>query len=375
MGSNVDQLERHAIANELIEFDYKWSRLFSGKPGTVEAAGVTPQDMSEAWGKSIKFTSGTGVVYKDNIFIKTTPQAAQLASNVLIGSHFLNYQVVSVSNAHTTQLQGRVWTDGRWRLIIFPGDVRDQSCFDALQKLGEQLDSPKGPARRYAPVGADVDSVIETLTVFATPHRYIQSIEFTLPTILQPERKPYGVRAFDTLFSDEPSYHDGFGKAYEGYGIDPKVGCVVVTRPDQHTAGVYAMDDFEGICECVCICVLGEVPADAALVSLSKPSLILCRIHASAGCVRWYRGRGSSTHRLARACMFSECCIPYHCIPIISQAGVDSESCPGKLREVARRWQARQPMGTDCHHYTSFFPPIELTMGWDGTMATPASPH
>lgn len=67
----------------------------------------------------------------------------------------------------------------------------------------------------------------------------------------------YGVRraldwltlAFDTLFSDEESYHDGHGRAYDGYGIDPAVGCVVVVRPDQHVSGVFAMDNggFSGI--------------------------------------------------------------------------------------------------------------------------------
>lgn len=53
--------------------------------------------------------------------------------------------------------------------------------------------------------------------------------------------------AFDTLFTDEPSYHNGFGKAYEGYGIDATVGCIVVTRPDQHVAGVYGLDEFDAI--------------------------------------------------------------------------------------------------------------------------------
>lgn len=124
---------------------------------------------------------------------------------------------------------------------------------EALNKLGEQLGSAKGPARRYTPKDADIDTVIETLTVFATPHQHIQKIDLSLPSILVPERKPYGVRAYDTLYSDEPSHHDGDGRAYEGYGVDPKKGCVIITRPDQHVSGIYAMDDYEGISEFVWI--------------------------------------------------------------------------------------------------------------------------
>lgn len=53
--------------------------------------------------------------------------------------------------------------------------------------------------------------------------------------------------AFDTLFCDEPSYHNGDGMAYHGYGIDPDTGCVIVVRPDQHVAGVYGMEEYESI--------------------------------------------------------------------------------------------------------------------------------
>ena len=75
----------------------------------------------------------------------------------------------------------------------------------------------------------------------------MQAIQETLPPIIVPERKPYGIRAFDTIFSDEPSYHCGDGTAYAKYGIDRTLGCVVIVRPDQQVSGVYGMSEFERI--------------------------------------------------------------------------------------------------------------------------------
>jgi phenol 2-monooxygenase len=37
---------------------------------------------------------------------------------------------------------------------------------------------------------------------------------------------------YDKVFVDEESYHHGHGKAYEGYGVDPQTGALVIVRPD-----------------------------------------------------------------------------------------------------------------------------------------------
>jgi phenol 2-monooxygenase len=123
--------------------------------------------------------------------------------------------------------------------------VRDASRLAALRTLAAALDGPTSPVRLFTPKEAPSDSVVETLTIFATPHRDIQLLQASLPDVLVPKRK-YGVRAFDTLFVDEPSFHDGDGRAYEGYGIGAE-GCVVVVRPDQHVAGVFGLEAYEEV--------------------------------------------------------------------------------------------------------------------------------
>lgn len=118
-----------------------------------------------------------------------------------------------------------------------------------MLELAEQLGSRKGPAPQYTSKCEDVDSIIETITVLQTPHKVVQAESVHWPSILVPEHKPYGIKAADTLYCDEESWHDGHGHAYEGYGIDPSVGAVVIVRPDQYVSAVYGLDDFDSICK------------------------------------------------------------------------------------------------------------------------------
>lgn len=50
-------------------------------------------------------------------------------------------------------------------------------------------------------------------------------------------------------FSDDESYHQGHGRAYENFGIDPKVGCLVVVRPDQYVSLISEVSDHAALCE------------------------------------------------------------------------------------------------------------------------------
>ncbi len=52
--------------------------------------------------------------------------------------------------------------------------------------------------------------------------------------------------AWDTLFADDASYHDGHGAAYASYGIDSAAGegCLVVIRPDQIVAAIAGYGDL-----------------------------------------------------------------------------------------------------------------------------------
>lgn len=75
-------------------------------------------------------------------------------------------------------------SDGRWRILLFPGDIRKPALRKALDELAGYLDSPSGPIRRYTGKGQEIDSVIQLFTVIASPRVDIEPDAF--PDILRP---------------------------------------------------------------------------------------------------------------------------------------------------------------------------------------------
>jgi hypothetical protein len=47
------------------------------------------------------------------------------------------------------------------------------------------------------------------------------------------------------VFVDDMSYHEGHGRAYENYRIDPGTGCMIIIRPDQHVSWIGEMEDVD----------------------------------------------------------------------------------------------------------------------------------
>jgi len=86
-------------------------------------------------------------------------------------------------------------------------------------------------------VGEDVDGVIEVLTVISSERAAINLTEY--PDISWPACGKYGYRKYNTVFTDEVSYHEGGGHAYKGYGVDSDgPGAVILIRPDQYVADI-----------------------------------------------------------------------------------------------------------------------------------------
>jgi phenol 2-monooxygenase len=105
----VDQNERHAVAHDLITFDHKFSRLFSGKPKSAEEEGISVQEFEQVFEKSMLWASGTvrgatladlqgtavlttfgesqGVTYKPSmITLDTSKCKVDLAKNLTLGT-------------------------------------------------------------------------------------------------------------------------------------------------------------------------------------------------------------------------------------------------------------------------------------------------
>lgn len=151
-------------------------------------------------------------------------------------------KVLNQSDARPWHFHELLKSNGRWRLVVFPGDALNTTVQKRLSTLGEKLNATESFIRRYTKPGAPIDSLVECLVVHASPRK--ETTIFDLPLIFRPFSPTEGWD-YGKVHVDDVSYHEGHGEAYKNYGIDPGVGCAVIVRPDQYVSWVGEFDDHE----------------------------------------------------------------------------------------------------------------------------------
>lgn len=259
------QSERRRIAQDLIAFDHKFSRLFSGRPAkdVMDEAGISMDEFKDAFVKGNLFASGVAVDYGASLIVAKEGDALEqgdgtdvsqkqkslrvvgkqeLASNIKIGMRMPSFKVLNQSDARPWHFQERLKSDGRWRVVVFAGDVSNATQMERVQALGSSLSSAKSFITRFTLPGKPLDSVIGAMLIHSAPRTSVDI--FSFPEIFRPFDKRDGWD-YMKIYVDDQSYHEGHGQAYQNYGIDPKEGCVVILRPDQYVGFVGSLEDVE----------------------------------------------------------------------------------------------------------------------------------
>lgn len=257
--------ERKKNAQDLIDFDHRFSRLFSGRPAkdAMDEAGVSMAEFKEAFQKGNLFASGIAVDYDRSVLVAKPAQKSavldgttatsshqpvtskpELATGIDLGKKLPSVKVLNQSDARPWHLAEFLRADGRFRIILFAGDVSSADQRARVTKFCQALDAPGAVLRRVTPSNTPINSVIHILTVHAAPRTSVDI--FTFPDLLHPFDSQRGWD-YDTILVDDESYHEGHGEAYKSYGIDKQEGCVVITRPDQHVAYIGSLNDVEDI--------------------------------------------------------------------------------------------------------------------------------
>jgi phenol 2-monooxygenase len=251
------QSERRRIAQDLIKFDHKFSRLFSGRPAkdVMDEAGISISEFKSAFEKGNLFTSGVAVDYGASILVAKEGNAKEqgdgsdvavtgalthgkpdVAKGIKMGMRFPSFQVLCQADARPWQFQEWLKSDGRWRIIVFAGNVAKPEQMQRITTLGIHLTSLM---KRFTSPAKPIDSQIEVLTIHSSPRATTEF--FSFPEIF----RPYGDEGWDywKIFVDDESYHEGHGHAYEGYVVDAEKGCLVVVRPDGYVGWLREIED------------------------------------------------------------------------------------------------------------------------------------
>jgi len=237
--------ERRTVAKELIDFDRKFSRMFSAKPKTRyndEKDHVDPKDFQRYFEKHGRFTAGTAIQYYPSL-ISSKPKYQKLALGFPIGMRFHSAPVIRVADVKPMELGHTIKADGRWRLFIFASsdtpDMLDSSTNKLIDFLNE---SNHSPVIKYTKAEEDIDSIFDIRIVFQQHHREI-NLERINPYLL-PLKGKLKLRDYEKIFCANTK---GSENIFKMRGINLKNGCLVIVRPDQHIASILPTNAFEEI--------------------------------------------------------------------------------------------------------------------------------
>ena len=259
------QSERRRVAQDLIAFDHRFSRLFSGRPAkdAADEAGISMAEFKDAFEKGRMFASGLAVDYGASILVAKSEDSAgqrddtdvevmingtdrvvgkqELARNIKLGMRFPSFQVLNQSDARPWQFGQLLRSNGRFRIIVFAGNLKNEKQWNRLQSFGKSIAEPDSVIHRFTPSAQLVDSVIEILVIHSAPRQEVELLD--LLGIFHPFDWKSGWD-YDKVFVDDVSYHEGHGEAYNCYGVDSETGCLVIVRPDQHVGWIGELEDL-----------------------------------------------------------------------------------------------------------------------------------
>jgi len=124
--------ERQKVAAELIDFDRQWSKLFSSSSN-----GKTAEDFPEQFIKAGRYTAGLTAKYNDSIITSSNRSQQEVATGLTVGMRFPSAQVVRFCDAKAMQLVRALPADGRWRIVVFAGDIRTPRSSERLNKASQ----------------------------------------------------------------------------------------------------------------------------------------------------------------------------------------------------------------------------------------------
>jgi len=239
--------ERQAIAQELIDFDLKWSSAMAARPKDPANPGAGGMDAAERqaiFTQGGRFTAGFATDYPQNM-ITGADTHEHLAKGFPVGERFHSAPVVRLADAKPLELGHEAQADGRWRLYAFadaaaPGDP-DSKLGSLCRFLAA---SGSSPIKRYTPAGADADAVFDVRAVYQQGHRDLELGD--VPSFLLPRKAPFGLLDYEKVFT--PNLKSGVD-IFDARGIDRAAGALVVVRPDQYVAHVLPLEAHEELAD------------------------------------------------------------------------------------------------------------------------------
>ncbi|KAK4692779.1 phenol 2-monooxygenase (NADPH), partial [Lecanoromycetidae sp. Uapishka_2] len=284
--------ERRPVAEELINFDrgyaQSWAKSATTSDGTTPngtASSVTTSNTTTSKGNTSKEVTSNGTtsngttpsstnadnhpvsfqtMYKRNmvyttgilihyppsgLVVGTTgpskgPKAVQFEEGLTPGMRLPDFQILNQSDAVPTSIHKVMTADGRFRVLVFAGDLRKESQAAKMNALAADLASQSSFVNVYKPSQAKIDERIEIITIHASPRNEVELQE--LPEILHPWNEELGWDYWK-VYADDQDIHGEHGGAYRKCAIEDGNGRLVVVRPDGYVGMVAELTHVDAV--------------------------------------------------------------------------------------------------------------------------------
>ncbi|CAG8185028.1 unnamed protein product [Penicillium nalgiovense] len=229
------ETERRPVAKQLMDLDSRLVQAYE------EEENDNSSGIYEVREQYAGFMAGVDVTYPHSILVARggKDSATNLARNLKLGMRLTSFLVVYQCDGVPIHLAQRLASDGSWRLLVFPGDLRQPERVEALVRFADtfsrashlmNLQRIRTPKSR--------GPILELLLIQSNPRSTVNLLD--LPEVFHPFDDETGWDYW-RVFADDKD------QAYIGYGIDKGgPGCLVLCRPDQHVAWIGSMEDTSG---------------------------------------------------------------------------------------------------------------------------------
>ncbi|WP_031469615.1 FAD-binding monooxygenase [Sciscionella sediminilitoris] len=234
--------ERQVIAQDLIEFDRRWSSLMAAKPDELD----DPAELEEFYVKTAEFPAGLMTRYEPSMIVGADNHQ-DLAGGFPVGKRFKSHPVTRVCDGNPVHLGHHHRADGRWRIYVFADRSAAGDPSGATEFAEWISGSADSPVRAYSPPDGDVDAWFDVKVIYQQPHTGVDLGR--VPRAYLPKVGPYQVVDYELVYAADPD-----ADIFTAREID-RDGAIVLVRPDQYVAGVFPLratgelaEFFAGLC-------------------------------------------------------------------------------------------------------------------------------
>lgn len=243
--------ERHRLAEMLIDFDRHWAGHFTeGDKPPVEGGPSKTESMLSVVAMFENFADGFKSFYGASALVckPAGEEGPAVARHLIPGERFPPAKIRKLADGNTEWTTRLLKSDGRFRLIILAGNVRDAAQKQRLDILCNALVSPDQQEncllKRYTATPGCSDGLVDVTAILSAPWNECEF--FDIPEILRPFDPVMGWN-YDKIWCDDACIwdRDCDGKGYEKWGVDRVRGAMLIVRPDQYTGWVGELEDVE----------------------------------------------------------------------------------------------------------------------------------